>query len=48
MTNQTKTNNLIYLIDSTFREVNLCCHLKIKVIESYSRYYTPTVEIKKL
>ena len=44
MTKQTKTNNLNYLIDSTFSEVNrlFVCHLKIKNEEdraSFSKYY---------
>ena len=47
--NQTATNNLNYLIDPTFNNVN---RLFVLAFEnetdrsSYSKYYTPTVEIK--
>ena len=49
MTNQTKTNNLNYLIDPTFTNV---CRLFVFSFEneegrtSFSKYYTPKVEIK--
>ena len=42
MTNQAKTNNLNYLVDSTFNTVNkFCC-----VRASFSKCYTPAAEIK--
>ena len=49
MTNQTKNNNLNYLTDPTFIKVN---RLFVFSFEneydraSFSKYYTPTVEIK--
>ena len=49
MTNQTKTNNLNYLIDSTFSKVNSLFVLTFKNKEdktSCSKYYTTKVEIK--
>ena len=49
MTNQTKTNNLNYLIDPTFNEVNRLVALSFENEEdrtSFSKYYTPKVEIK--
>ena len=49
MTNQTKTNNLNYLIDPTFNEVNRLFVLSFENEEdrtSLSKYYTPKVEIK--
>ena len=49
MSNQTKTSNLNYLIDSTFNKVNRLFVLSFENEDdrvSYSRYYTPTVEIK--
>ena len=49
MTNQTKTNNLNYLIDPTFIKVNRLFVLSFENEEhrtSFSKYYTPKVEIK--
>ena len=49
MTNQTITNNLNYLIDSTFNKVNRLFVLSFENEEdrtSFSKYYTPKVEIK--
>ena len=49
MTNQTKTNNLNYLIDPTFNEVNRLVVLSFENEEdrtSFSKYYTPKVEIR--
>ena len=49
MTNQTKTNNLNYLIDPTFNKVNRLFVLSLENEEdrtSFSKYYTPKVEIK--
>ena len=49
MTNQTKTNNLNYLIDSTFNKINRLFVLSFENEEdrtSFSKYYTPKVEIK--
>ena len=49
MTNQTKNNNLNYLIDPTFTKVN---RLFVLLFEnendktSFSKYYVPYVEIK--
>ena len=49
MSNQTKNNNLNYLIDSTFNKVN---RLFVSSFEneddrtSFSKYYTPKIEIK--
>ena len=50
MTNQTKTNNLNYLIDRTFNKVSRLFVLSFENEEdktSFSRYYTPKVKIKK-
>ena len=47
--NQTTTENLYYLIDPTFNNVNRLFVLAFKNESdrsSYSKYYTPTVEIK--
>ena len=49
MTNQTKTNNLDYLIDPAFNKVNILFVLSFENEEdrtSFSKYYTPKVEIK--
>ena len=49
MTNQTKNNNLNYLIDPTFTKVNRLFVLSFENEEertSFSRYYVPKVEIK--
>ena len=49
MTNQNKTNNLNYLIDPTFNIVNRLFVLSYENEDdrtSYSKYYTPKVEIK--
>ena len=49
MTNQTKTNNLNYLIDPTFNKVNRLFFLSFENEEdrtSFSKYYTPKVETK--
>ena len=49
MTKQIKTNNLNYLVDPTFNKVNRLFVLLFKNEEddtSFSKYYTPTVEIK--
>ena len=49
MTNQTKTNNLNYLIDPTFNKVNQLFVLSFENGEhrtSFSKHYTPKVEIK--
>ena len=49
MANQTKTNNLNYLIDLTFNKVNRLLVLSFENEEdrtSFSKYYTPKVEIK--
>ena len=49
MTNQTKTNNLNYLIDPKFIKVNRLFVLSFKNEEdrtSFSKYYTPKAEIK--
>ena len=42
MSNQTKNNNLNYLIDSTFTNVNT-----LYTKTSFSKYYVPKVEIKE-
>ena len=50
-TNQTKTNNLNYLIDPTFIKINRLFVLSFENEEdwtSFSKYYTPKVEIKDL
>ena len=49
MINQTTTNNLNFLIDPTFNNVNRLFALAFPNEEdrrSFSKYYTPTVEIK--
>ena len=49
MINQTATNNLNFLIDPTFNNVNRLFVLTFPNEEdkrSFSKYYTPTVEIK--
>ena len=49
MTNQTKTNYLNYLLDSTFTKVNRLFVLSFENEEdrtSFSKYYVPKVEIK--
>ena len=49
MTNQTKTNNLNYLINPTFNKVNRLFVLSFENEEdrtSFPKYYTPKVEIK--
>ena len=49
MTNQTKTNNLNYVIDPTFNKVNRLFVLSFENEEdrtSFSKYYTPNYEIK--
>ena len=49
MTNQTKTNNLIYLIDPTFNKFNRLFVLSFENEDdrrSFWKYYTPKVEIK--
>ena len=49
MTNNTKTNNLNYLIDPTFNKVNRLFVLSFENEEgrtSFSKYYVPKVEIK--
>ena len=48
ISNQTKNNNLNYLIDPTFTKVNRLFVLTFKNEEdrtSYSKYYAPNVEI---
>ena len=49
MSNQTKNNNLNYLIDPTFSKVNILFVLSFPNEAdrtSFSNYYTPTIEIK--
>ena len=49
MINQTKTNNLNYLIDPTFNKVNILFVLSFEDEEdrtSFLKYYVPKVEIK--
>ena len=49
MSNQTKNNNLNYLIDSTFTTVNRLFVLSFENKEdrtSFSKYYVSNVEIK--
>ena len=51
MTNQTKTNNLNYLIDPTFNKVNRLFVLSLENEDdrtSYSKYYTSKVKTKSL
>ena len=48
MSNQNKTDNLDYLVDSTFTKVNILFVLSFENEEgrtSYFTYYTPTIEI---
>ena len=49
MSNQTKNNNLNYLIDPTFINVNILFVLTFENEDnktSFSKYYVPKVEIK--
>ena len=49
MTNQTKNNNLNYLIDQTFTKVNKLFVLSFESendITSFSKYYVPNLQIK--
>ena len=49
MTNQTKNNNLNYLIDPAFNKVNKLFVLSFENEDdrtSFAKYYTPKVEIK--
>ena len=49
MTNQTKNNNLNYLIDPTFTKVNRLFVLQFENENdrtSFSKYYLPNVQIK--
>ena len=49
MSNKTKNNNLNYLIDPTFTKVNKLFVLSFENEDDrtyFSKYYTPTVEIK--
>ena len=49
MSNQNKNNNLNYLIDPTFSNVNRLFVLSFKIEDdrtSYYKYYMPSVEIK--
>ena len=49
MSNQTKNNNLNYLIDPTFTKVNRSFVLSFENEEdrtSFSKHYTPNVQIK--
>ena len=49
MTNQTRTNTLIHLIDLTLNKVNRLSALSFENEnnrKSFSKYYTPSVEIK--
>ena len=49
MTNQTKNNNLNYLIDPTFTKVNRLLVLSFENENdrtSFSKYYVPNVQIK--
>ena len=51
MSNQAKNNNLNYLIDPTFTKVNRLFVLSFKNEDdrtSFSKYYTPSVEMKDL
>ena len=51
MSNQTKNNNLNYLIDPTFIKVNWLFFLSFKNEDNrifFSKYNTPNVEIKDL
>ena len=49
MSKQTETNNLNYLIDPTFSRVNILFVFSFENEDdrtSFSKYYTPSVEIK--
>ena len=49
MSNQTKSNNLNYLIDPTFVRVNILFVLSFENEDnrmSFPKYYTPNVELK--
>ena len=49
MSNQTKNNNLNYLVDQTFTKVNRLFVLSFENEEDrtyFSKYYVPTAEIK--
>ena len=49
MTNQTKNNKLIYLIDPTFTKVNRLFVLLINLLynrTSFSKWYKPNVQMK--
>ena len=49
MSNQTKNNNLSYLIDTTFTNVNRLFDLSFENENDripFSKYYVPKVEIK--
>ena len=49
MSNQAKSSNLNYLINATFNKVNRLFVLSFENEDdrvSYSKYYSPTVEIK--
>ena len=49
MNTQAKTNNLNYLIDQAFNKVNRLFVLPFENVDdrmSFSKYYTPSVEIK--
>ena len=46
MSNQTKNNNLNYLIDPTFTNVNRLFVLSFENEDDISKYYVPKVEIK--
>ena len=49
MTNQTKNNNLNYLVDPTFTKVNRLFVLSFENENdraSFSKYYVPSVQIK--
>ena len=51
MTNQTKNNNLNYLIDPTFNKINRLLVLSFENENdrtSFSKYYVPNVQIKKI
>ena len=48
MSNQTKNNNLNYLIDPTFNKANSLCVLSFKNEDdrtSYENFFMPTVEM---
>ena len=54
ITTQTESNNLDYLIDPTFRNINRLCALSMKngnndpTRDSFNKYYMLLVEIKKI